>query len=83
MDHKPTNSFTGVCVVLMMQAAALGLWMYLSVSCPAWLLASPTTLRLDVLKAQYDEAWQLAAGEDQEHASLRFVPRQMFIGSGT
>jgi hypothetical protein len=39
--------------------------------------------RLDVLKAQYDEAWQLAAGEDQEHASLRFVPRQMFIGGGT
>jgi hypothetical protein len=36
--------------------------------------------RLEVLKAQYDEAWQLAAGEDQEHASLRFVPRQMFIG---
>jgi len=35
--------------------------------------------RLEVLKAQYDEAWQLAAGEDQEHASLRFVPRQMFI----
>lgn len=39
--------------------------------------------RLDVLKSQYDEAWQLAAGEDQEHASLRFVPRQMFIGGGT
>ena len=39
--------------------------------------------RLEVLKAQYDEAWQLAAGEDQEHASLRFVPRQMFIGGGT
>ena len=38
--------------------------------------------RLDVLKAQYDEAWQLAAGEDQEHASLRFVPRQSFIGGG-
>jgi hypothetical protein len=35
--------------------------------------------RLDILKAQYDEAWQLAAGEDQEHAALRFVPRQMFI----
>jgi len=35
--------------------------------------------RLDILKSQYDEAWQLAAGEDQEHASLRFVPRQMFI----
>ena len=39
--------------------------------------------RLEILKAQYDEAWQLAAGEDQEHAALRFVPRQMFIGGGT
>jgi len=37
--------------------------------------------RLEVLKAQYDEAWQLASGEDQEKAALRFVPRQMFIGS--
>jgi hypothetical protein len=39
--------------------------------------------RLDVLKTQYDEAWQLAAGEDQEKAAIRFVPRQMFIGGGT
>ena len=37
--------------------------------------------RLDVLKMQYDEAWQLASGEDQEKAALRFVPRQQFIGS--
>ena len=37
--------------------------------------------RLEVLKMQYDEAWQLAAGEDQEKAALRFVPRQQFIGS--
>jgi hypothetical protein len=36
--------------------------------------------RLEVLKAQYDEAWTLASGEDQEKAALRFVPRQMFIG---
>jgi hypothetical protein len=36
--------------------------------------------RLDVLKMQYDEAWQLAAGEDQERAALRFVPRQQYIG---
>jgi len=36
--------------------------------------------RLDVLKAQYDEAWQLAAEEDREKAAVRFVPRQMFIG---
>jgi len=39
--------------------------------------------RLPVLKQQYDEAWQLAADEDREKASVRFVPRQMFIGSGT
>jgi hypothetical protein len=39
--------------------------------------------RLQVLKEQYDEAWQTAAGEDQEKAAVRFVPRQMFIGSGT
>ena len=39
--------------------------------------------RLMVLKQQYDEAWQMAADEDREKASVRFVPRQMFIGSGT
>lgn len=38
--------------------------------------------RLGVLKQQYDEAWDLAAGEDQEKAAVRFVPRQMFIGGG-
>jgi hypothetical protein len=39
--------------------------------------------RLMVLKQQYDEAWQLASDEDREKASVRFVPRQQFIGSGT
>ena len=39
--------------------------------------------RLMVLKQQYDEAWQLASDEDREKASVRFVPRQMFIGSST
>lgn len=38
--------------------------------------------RLDVLKAQYDEAWQLASDEDREKASVRFVPRQAYIGGG-
>jgi hypothetical protein len=37
--------------------------------------------RLPILKAQYDEAWQLAADEDREKAAIRFVPRQMFIGN--
>jgi hypothetical protein len=36
--------------------------------------------RLPVLKQQYDEAWELAATEDREKASVRFVPRQQFIG---
>lgn len=39
--------------------------------------------RLGVLKQQYDEAWELASTEDREKAAVRFVPRQMFIGSGT
>ena len=39
------------------------------------------TQRLEMLKAQYDEAWELAATEDRETAALRFVPRQMFIGN--
>jgi hypothetical protein len=38
--------------------------------------------RLDVLKAQYDEAWDLASSEDREKAAVRFVPRHMFIGGG-
>jgi hypothetical protein len=36
--------------------------------------------RLEILKAQYDEAWDLASTEDREKAAIRFVPRQMFIG---
>lgn len=39
--------------------------------------------RLPVLKAQYDEAWDLAASEDREKAAVRFVPRRMYLGSGT
>lgn len=36
--------------------------------------------RLGILKQQYDETWQLASDEDREKASIRLVPRQMFIG---
>jgi len=36
--------------------------------------------RLPILKAQYDEAWEMAAYEDHEKAALRLVPRQMYIG---
>jgi hypothetical protein len=36
--------------------------------------------RLGALKQQYDEAWELAAYEDHEKATLRLVPRQSYIG---
>lgn len=54
-----------------------GLAYYLALKIPG------ADARLAVLKAQYDEAWQLAADEDREKAAVRFVPRQMFIGSST
>jgi hypothetical protein len=56
---------------------AAGLAYYIALKVPEGLQ------RLDVLKQQYDEAWDRAAGEDQEKAAVRFVPRQMFIGGGT
>jgi hypothetical protein len=37
-------------------------------------------IRLEMLKAAYDEQFNLAAGEDREKAALRFVPRQQYIG---
>lgn len=36
--------------------------------------------RIQMLKAQYDEAWEMAANEDHEKAAWRLVPRQQFIG---
>jgi len=54
-----------------------GLAYYLALKIPG------ADTRLPILKQQYDEAWQLASDEDREKAAVRFVPRQMFIGSGT
>lgn len=36
--------------------------------------------RTTILKAEYNEAWDLAAGEDREKAAVRFVPRESFLG---
>jgi len=36
--------------------------------------------RIMMLKADYEQQFQLAADEDREKAAIRFVPRQMFIG---
>jgi hypothetical protein len=52
---------------------AAGLAYYLALKLPNGLE------RLQVLKMQYDEAWQLAQDEDREKAAVRFVPRQMFM----
>jgi len=37
--------------------------------------------RVEMLKAAYDEQFNLAAGEDREKAAVRFVPRRQFIGA--
>ena len=39
--------------------------------------------RVDMLKQIYMETFETAAGEDREKAAVRFVPRPMYIGSGT
>jgi hypothetical protein len=37
--------------------------------------------RIEMLKMMYNEAFEIAAGEDREKAAVRLVPRQQFIGS--
>lgn len=56
-----------------MPAMVAGLAYYLSMKLPNGLE------RMQALKGQYDEAWDLASTEDREKASDRFVPRQQFI----
>ena len=58
-------------------AAAAGLAYHIATKIPEGMN------RLDMLKGQYDEQFNLAAGEDREKAAVRFVPRQMFIGGST
>lgn len=38
--------------------------------------------RVQMLKAAYEEQFDLAAGEDREKAAVRFVPRRSYIGGG-
>jgi hypothetical protein len=53
----------------MLPALVAGLAYYLSMKLPD----GPN--RMAALKAQYDEAWDLASSEDREKAPVRFVPR--------
>ena len=54
-------------------ALVSGLAYMLAVKLPAI-----TEARISILKAQYDEAWDLAAAEDREKAPDRYVPRMTF-----
>jgi len=56
-----------------LNALVSGLAYYLSMKIPG------AMERMQVLKAQYDEDWLAASTEDREKASVRFVPREMFI----
>lgn len=56
-----------------LNALVAGLAYYLSMKIPG------AIERMQTLKQQYDEAWDLASTEDREKAAVRFVPRQMFI----
>ena len=49
-----------------------GLAYYLSQKIPG------AEARIEMLKADYEQAFQLAADEDREKAAVRFVPREMF-----
>jgi len=53
-------------------AMVAGLAYYLSIKIPD---ALP---RVEMLKAMYDEQFQMAADEDREKAPVRFIPRQQF-----
>lgn len=56
-----------------LNALVAGLAYYLSMKIPG------AIERMQMLKQQYDEAWELASTEDREKAADRFVPRQQFI----
>jgi hypothetical protein len=55
--------------------ACAGLAYFLSIKLPM----PDAQFRIPMLKAQYDEAWMMAADEDREKASIRLVPRQSFL----
>ena len=56
-------------------AMVAGLASYLSMKLPN---VDPN--RIAMLKADYEQQFELAAAEDREKAPIRFVPRQQFIG---
>jgi hypothetical protein len=56
----------------MLPCLVAGLAYYLSLKIPE------AMNRIEMLKASYEEQWNLASSEDREKASLRLAPREMF-----
>jgi len=77
VQDSETGVNTGDMSFRFIPAAAAGLSYHIATKIPEG------TPRIEMLKAQYDEQFNLAAGEDREKAAIRFVPRQMFIGGST
>jgi hypothetical protein len=57
----------------LVNAAVAGLAYYLSMKKPE---VDPN--RIGMLKADYEQQWDLASSEDRDKAPVRFVPRNMF-----
>jgi hypothetical protein len=57
----------------LVNAAVAGLAYYLSMKKP-----EVTPDRIGMLKADYEQQWDLASSEDRDKAPIRFVPRNMF-----
>lgn len=57
-----------------LNALVSGLAYYLSMKLPG------AMERMPMLKAQYDQDWDLASTEDRDKSAIRLVPRQQFIG---
>lgn len=56
----------------MLPCLVAGLAYYLSLKIPE------AMNRIEMLKAVYEEQWNLASTEDREKASLRLAPRELF-----
>jgi hypothetical protein len=53
-----------------------GLAYYLSLKIP------DAVSRIEMLKTDYEQQYQLAADEDREKAAIRLVPRVSYVGGG-
>ena len=72
-DAGPGGTYTQDVPFRFIPCLVAGLAYYLSMKIPG------AMERMQVLKAQYDEAWDLASTEDREKAAIRLVPRPQYI----